>query len=197
MENQKILLLFAALFALACLPFLVLYPSGEASAGLSHGFLSMLNVDKDFVLIVLVGIWATSIGRDAMVLLPLSFVLIYAIAAMVQVDMQRFPLVPWFMLGAIITYALSLTLVDSRKFVVAIAVGSSVAFHVGMHAGYRLLSIGDPLYFLLGQLLALSLMLAASVCFAIAFLDHAIMAFNRMAGTSDNRVLVTLRSWLF
>ncbi|MBY0355629.1 MAG: hypothetical protein K2Q12_07860, partial [Rickettsiales bacterium] len=109
----------------------------------------------------------------------------------------RYPQVPWFMLGAIMTYALSLTLVDSRKFVVAVAVNSSIAFHVGMHAGQALPSIADPLYFLLGQLLALSLMLAASVCFAIAFLDDAARLFNQMAGTSENRVLVTLRSWLF
>lgn len=197
MENQKILLLFGAIFALACLPFLVLYPSGEASAGLSQGFLSMLHPNRDFVLILLVGVWAVSIGRDAMLLLPLTFILLFAVAAMVQIEMNQYPLVPWFVLGAILAYALSLTLVDSRKFVVAVAVCSSMAFHVGMHAGQFLPEVADPLYFLLGQLLALTLMLAAAVCFAIAFLDDAIRIFNHMAGTSENRVLVTLRSWLF
>lgn len=197
MDNQKILLLFGAIFALACLPFLVIYPSGEASAGLSHGFLSLLELDRDFVLVVLVGLWSVSIGRDAILLQPLTFILLYAIAAMVQIEMEHYTMVPWFVLGAILAYALSLTLVDSRKFVVAVAVSSSVAFHVGMHAGQTLPNIADPLYFLLGQLLALSLVMASSVCFAIAFLDDIMRLFNRAVSASDNRVVATLRSWLF
>ncbi|MBY0356009.1 MAG: hypothetical protein K2Q12_09845, partial [Rickettsiales bacterium] len=98
MEQQKIVLLFGAIFALACLPFLVIYPSGEASAGLSHGFLSMLNFNRDFVLIVLVGVCAMSVGRDAMLILPLTFVLLYGVAAMVHIEVERYPQVPWFML---------------------------------------------------------------------------------------------------
>jgi hydrogenase/urease accessory protein HupE len=197
MDNQKILLLFGAIFALACLPFLVIYPSGEASAGLSHGFLSLLEADRDLLLVVVVGLWSVSIGRDAILLLPITFILLYAIAAMVQIEISRYPMVPWFVLGAILAYALSLTLVDSRKFVVAVAVSSSIAFHVGMHAGQALPTIADPLYFLLGQLLALSLMMSASVCFAIAFLDDFMRLFLRAASTSENRILATARSWLF
>lgn len=197
MDNRKFIFLFGAIFALACLPFVILYPSGEASAGLSHGFLSSLVPDLDFWLIVLVGFGAVSTGRDAMVLVPVTVVLLYAIAAMAQIDMARYPLVPWFLTGGILAYAAALTLVDSRKFVVAVAVSSSIAFHAGTQAGHAVSHTDDPLYFLLGQLLALSLVTAASVCFAMAFLENGLHFFNRAFLRTENRLLSVLRTWLF
>lgn len=196
MDNQKFFLLFGAIFALACLPFVILYPSGEASAGLSHGFLSVLVPDLDFFLITLVGIGAVMTGRDAMLLVPVSLVLLYAVAAMVQIDLARYPLVPWFLTGSFIAYAAILMLVDSRKFVVAMAISSSVAFHAGTSAGQTVSLTDDPLYYLLGQLLALSLVMAASVCFTMAFLESLLRFFRQVIITSEGRLFVAIRSWL-
>lgn len=162
MESKRAILLLIALLALLGIPFVVIYPSGSASAGLSQGFLGIMDNVARLLLVAPVGIAASCLRGDGRVVLPFSFLLMYLIGAMLGMDMAMYPMVRLFILGAILTFGLALSVADSRLFFVSVFLGASVAFHLGGMGMQDLPALASPLYFIIGQVLALVIVLATS-----------------------------------
>lgn len=148
--------------ALATLPFVLVHPSGPASAGLSAGFLGIMDHTLRLLLVVPVGMAASYLRGDERVVLPVCFLLMYLIGALLEMDFVLFPMVRLFILGAILVFGLALSVADSRMFLSSVFVGGSVAYHLGGYGMYALPQLASPLYFIIGQLLALVLVLAIS-----------------------------------
>jgi hypothetical protein len=185
MENWKILLLLGTILFLACMPFLVIFPSGEVSASLGRGFLSIFDLRLNLLLVALVGLMAVLIGRDAMVLLPLSFILMFSVASMVQLNHKLYPHVYWFILGGLLIYTLTLLLVNTRAFVIGVTIST----------GAMVAEMEDPLYSLIGQIMALSLILATCICLSLTFSGASFESLKSYLQQTNNTVLVAVRSW--
>ncbi len=155
-------LVFAGLALFATLPFMVVHPSGSASAGLSAGFLGIMNNPFRLLLLLPVGIMAGYLQGDERVLFPLSFLLMYLIGSLMEMDFVLFPMVKLFILGAILVFGLALSVAESRLFLASVFLGGWVAYHIGGYGMQSLPALASPLYLIIGQLLALVLVVAVS-----------------------------------
>jgi hydrogenase/urease accessory protein HupE len=153
--------LFIVLLTLAGLPFVVVHPSGPASAGLSAGFLELFpRHPLRLLLLAPLGAAACFLRNDARLILPLSFVLMYFIGALLEMNLALYPMVRLFLLGAILTFALALNLTKERTVMAIVLLCASLAYHLGGAAMQSLPELASPLYFIMGQMLALALVLA-------------------------------------
>lgn len=162
MDFKRYALVLAGLLVLAALPFVVIHPSGPASAGLSAGFLGIMDYPVRLLLVLPVGLMASYLHGDERAMFPLGFLLMFLIGGLLEMDFVLFPMVRLFILGAILVFGLAISVAESRAFLAAVFVGGSVAYHIGGFGMSALPALASPLYYMIGQLLALVLVLAVS-----------------------------------
>lgn len=172
-SSKRFFAIFASIFLLGAVPLLLGQPSGAASAGLSAGFIKPLEQIWQLVIFIALGVYAAHLrSSHAMVLLPLCFLLMFLVGMSIELDNQRFGLMPLFLLGAVMLFAICFTVARSQNILVGMVISASFGFHFGAYY-YRLIpDIAAPLYFLIGNLLVLSLIFSASVSLGITFLKH-------------------------
>lgn len=167
--DSRFIAVFAVILVLLLLPFAVIYPTGISRAGLSHGFLMLLQNPFHVMLVMLVGIWASLMDRYSVVLLPVSFILMFLIGAIMSVGIQDYPFIHMFMLGSVLLFAITVSLRPRRNFIAAVVICGSLAYHLGFFYSQSLPSQADGLFFILGEILSLMLVLAASISLGTAF----------------------------
>ncbi len=169
MLDSRFIVVFAVILVLLLLPFAVMFPTGIARAGLSHGFLVLLQNPFHLMLVMLVGIWSSMLDRYSVVLLPVSFVLMFLIGAIMSVGALAYPFIHMFMLGSVLLLAITVSLRPRRNFIAAVVVCGSLAYHLGFFYSQQLPRQADGLFFILGEILSLVLVLAASISLGTAF----------------------------
>lgn len=172
-DMKRYALAVATVLALAGLPVAVVHTSGSASAGLSAGFLEVMDNVLHLLLVLPVGLMASWLRADGRVILPLCFLLMYLIGGMMEMDFVLYPMVKLFILGAILVFGLALSVADSRVFLGSAFVSASVAYHLGGWGMKALPTLASPLYFLIGQFLALVLALAISFSIGMLLFSEA------------------------
>lgn len=172
MNIKRIALILAGVLLMAALPLVVVHPSGPASAGLSAGFLGIMDYPSRLLLVLPAGLMAGYLRGDERVVFPLSFLLMYLIGALLEMDFTLFPMARLFILGAILVFGLALSVAESRMFLASVFVGGSMAYHLGGYGMNALPQLASPLYFIIGQILALALVLAISFSVGLMFLGE-------------------------
>ncbi len=168
MDIKKLGIIVAAMMAVAAFPFFYYNPSAAATSGLSSGFLGMIENSWHLILVLCIGLWASTLERDASVLLPLAFIIMYTIGAAMQLDMLLYPQMRLFILGGIFAFGMTMSMARSRVFFASIILCASVAYHLGIYNMQQLPALASSLHFILGQVLSLALIFAASVSFGLA-----------------------------
>ncbi len=168
LDFKRYALVLSGVLVIAALPFVIVHPSGPASAGLSAGFLGIMDYPARLLLILPAGMMTGCLRGDERLMFPLSFLLMYLIGALLEMDFVLFPMVRLFILGAILVFAMALSVAQTRLFLAMIFMGGSIAYHIGGFGMLALPQLASPLYFIIGQLLALVLVLAIS--FSIGFI---------------------------
>jgi len=170
MNVRVFAVLFAAIFLVAAGPMLLVQPSALASAGLAAGFaLPMTNVCHVMVLTV-IGLLAAWLGHEAIVILPLSALLMLCIGAMMHIDDRQFHAVHDFMAGAILLFALSISLLRRKIFLSVPPIALWVYFAGGDYM-QNVPSITTPLYLLLGALVSAALIMAIGVSLGVTLTE--------------------------
>ncbi len=163
--------LFAALFAIICLmgvaPALLGRMSGLASAGLAAGFMMPVETTYHMVAWVATGFLAAWLNREATVLLPLCALLMLAIGAMMQVDEPLFRAVQMFIVGAILLFALNVSLLRRQACLLGVPPVAGWAYFAGSGYMHAIPSMATPLYFLLGITASVAMMMAIGVSLGI------------------------------
>ena len=180
MSSRRFILCAIGLFLLGALPFLILQPTAAASAGLSLGFSAPLEHILVVVLIFIAGILCALLPRDGLVQIPLAFTLMIMLGGMLVLDVQQFPTIRYFVLGAVLCLSLLVGIIRQKLTLLAILLLASLGFHLGGFYMEHVPSIASPMYFLLGVLLSLSLLLAISVAFGVTLIGDNEIAWNRM-----------------
>jgi urease accessory protein len=155
------------LFILGALPFLVVQPTAAASAGLSLGFSAPLEHASMLVLLVVVGICAALLPRDGLMLLPVAFTLMIMVGGALSMDVANYPALRYFILGAILCMGLLVGIAREKLTVLTLLVLASLGFHLGGFYMYSVPSIATPMYYLMGVLLSLGMVLAIAVAFGV------------------------------
>lgn len=173
MSSRRFILFAIGLFLLGALPFLILQPTAAASAGLSLGFSAPLEHWFVVGLLFAAGMLCALLPRDGLVLMPLAFTLMTMLGGMLVLDLSLYPTIRHFVLGAVLCLALLVGITRQKLTVLAILLLASLGFHLGGYYMERVPSIASPMYFLMGVLLSLGMMLAISVAFGVTlFGDH-------------------------
>ena len=163
MNSRKFAGIFAAIFVLGAFPLVVVQSSGIASVGLSSGFVAPLNNIYHLAVMIGFGLLGTMMGGAAALMLPTAFILMMTIGAMIDPVLLLYPPMRYFLLGAILLFAVAVSLAGTRMFLLAVAVSSSVAFQLGGFYIAQVPEIATPLYYLLGVMMCVILLLATGV----------------------------------
>lgn len=173
MSSRRFILLATGLFMLGALPFLILQPTAAASAGLSLGFSAPLEHWFIIGLLFLTGLLCALLPREGLVPVPLAFTLMTMLGGMLMLDVGQFPPIRYFVLGAVLCLSLLVGITRQKLTLLAVLLLSSVGFHLGGFYMEAVPPIASPMYYLLGVLLSLGMLLAISVAFGVTlFGDH-------------------------
>jgi hydrogenase/urease accessory protein HupE len=168
-SSKRFVLIFASIFALGAVPLLISQPSGASSAGLSAGFLTQLQVVWQLLIPGAIGIFASRLSTQEMVIPPLGFILLFTIGLALGMDTQRYGGLPYFIFGAVICFGLSLMTVRSMACLSGLLIAASAGFHLGLFQQYQIPQLAEPLFFLIGNILALALIFAIAVSLGLSF----------------------------
>jgi hypothetical protein len=168
MGNKIFPILFIIIFFLAVTPLLMLYPSGSARIGLSMGFMYILKQPLHIVIVALVGLVGGTLRKDELLMLPISFLLMFSVGSMIAIDVRVYPLMPEFMLGAILLFAFTVNICQSQHFFVVSVMSSTIAYQLGNGYMVNFHSDVSQLHFLIGELFLLALVLCASASLGYA-----------------------------
>jgi hydrogenase/urease accessory protein HupE len=180
MTTQRFMVVTMALFILGALPFLIAQPTAAASAGLSLGFSAPLEHALLLALLVALGIAAALLPRDGLLLLPIAFTLMVMVGGALVLDIAQFPALRYFILGAILCMALLIGLARDKLTVLTLLVLGSLGFHFGGFFMQQLPPIASPMYYLLGVLLSLGMVLAIAVAFGVTLIGDNEAAWERI-----------------
>lgn len=167
MSSQRFIMLTMVVFIIGALPFLIAQPTAALSAGLSLGFSAPLEHAALLMMIVVVGIAAALLPRDGLLLLPIAFTLMIMVGGALVLDVAHYPFLRYFILGAILCMGLLVGIAREKLTVLTLLILASLGFHLGGFFMQALPSIASPMYFLLGVLLSLGMVLAIAVAFGV------------------------------
>ncbi len=174
MSSQRFILITMLLFIIGTLPFLIAQHTAAASAGLSMGFSAPLEHAPILaILVALVGVAASLLPRDGLLLLPIAFTLMIMVGGALVLDGTAYPALRYFILGAILCMGLLVSLAREKLTVLTLLILASLGFHLGGFYMQSIPTIATPMYYLIGILLSLGMVLAIAVAFGVTlFGDH-------------------------
>ena len=168
LTSKRFILIFASIFLLGAMPLMIGQPSGAATAGLSRGFTFPIEQLYHLVVLFGLGMYASYLRGNAAILLPLSFILLYVVGMALQLDNTRYPMLPFFMLGAVLLFALSMMAAASnRRAIMGMVIAASLGFHFGRYYAAAVPTIASPLYFMIGTILCYGLIFSTAVSFGL------------------------------
>lgn len=170
MSSQRFIVMTMVLFILGAMPFLIAQPSAAASAGLSLGFSAPLEHASMLILLVVVGMSAALLPRDGLLLIPVAFALMIMIGGALTLDVGHYPALRYFILGAILCMGLLVGIAREKLTVLTLLILASLGYHLGGFYMQTVPPIATPMYYLLGVLLSLGMVLAISVAFGVTLL---------------------------
>lgn len=170
MTSQRFIAMTMILFIIGALPFLIAQPTAAASAGLSLGFSAPLEHLSMLVFLVVVGVVAALLPRDGLLLMPISFTLMILVGGAMMLDITHYPGLRYFVLGAILCIGLLVGIAREKLTVVMLLMLASLGFHLGGYFMQTVPTIASPMYYLLGILLSLGMVLAIAVAFGMTLL---------------------------
>jgi urease accessory protein len=167
---MKTFLLRAFLLSAAFLPSAVLAHTGAGAAhGFEHGFRHPLGGVDHLLAMIAVGIFAARLGGRALVVLPLSFIVLMAVGGAIGFAEIRVPYVEVGIALSVVALGLFVAFRARMPLVAAaVIVGAFAVFHGHAH-GAELPDGESPFPYAAGFLAATALLHAAGIAFGISF----------------------------
>lgn len=167
MTSKRFILIFASIFLLGAMPFLIYQPNGAASAGLSSGFTLPIEKLVHMLIFLCIGFYASLQRGSAVMMMPLAFIFLFITGVSLEIDHSRYAMMPMFMLGSVMLFSVSMAIISTRAGVLGMAVAASFGFHFGRHYISQMPDIASPIYFLLGNIIAFALIFATAISFGL------------------------------
>jgi urease accessory protein len=178
MSSARLSAILAGLFIFGALPLLFIHPAGSAGVGLSAGFLHPLESVFHIFVFLCVGFQAAKLGREAMSMLPLSFVLMLGIGLMTEVGLSHFAFGHMLIFAVIMLFAMAVSLGYTRAFMVCASVTSAFAFYIGAGYASYLPDIASATYYLMGLCVSTGLVVGAGLSASLTLAGNTGRAFR-------------------
>lgn len=163
MSSRKFILFFLGIFCLGALPIAIVQPSGAASEGLNAGFILPLEQPVFAAFCIMMGLLASMVGRDGPIYMSASMLSAIVIGHVMHYDMQKFHMAPYIILTSLLLVVLIAGVVVRRAELLGVLLATSIGFQLGSHSMSLLPDAATTLYFLLGVLLSVLLLIATSI----------------------------------
>lgn len=171
-DGKKLAIIFVIITLFVCsMPFIVAWTEGLSGLAVTSGALFVLNHYSLVLTAIVVGFLAAFLTKDGVVLIPVCYILMYALANMLMLGVDAYPNFYLYIFGTILLYGVSLMLAGHRAQLVLALLVSSIAFHFGRYFSTVIVLHEQPLYHLIGELIATSLLLSISVSFGLIVSD--------------------------
>lgn len=171
-DGKKLAIIFILITLFVCsMPFLVAWPEGLSGLAVTGGALFILNHHIIVLATILIGFLAAFLTRDGVVLVPVCHILMYALANMLMLGVDSYPNFYLYIFGTVLLFGISLMLAGQRTHLMLALVIASIAFHFGVYFSPGVVLHEQPLYFLIGELIATALLLCISVSFGMIVSD--------------------------
>lgn len=152
-------------------PFLLLQHSGIANASLMAGMILPLQNTVQFGCLLGAGCLAAWLGAEMLVQLPISALLMILLGALVKIDTSVFAEVQHFILGAVMLFAFSMSIMRHSAALLLVAPVAVGAYFLG---GIYITAIPEgvlPLYFLVGTLESSALIIATGMALNFSLME--------------------------
>lgn len=172
MSSRTFIFFFLSIFCLGAMPIAIIQPTGIASEGLNAGFVMPLEQPVFAILCVIAGLLASLIGRNSHIYMSISLLAMLVVGHVINYDVKQFSLVPYIILSSILLLILIAGVTVKRAELLGILIAASLGFQLGMHSMFIVSDTASALYFLLGILLSVTMLLATSISLGMALLSE-------------------------
>lgn len=171
-DGRKLAIIFFLITFFVCsLPFVVAWPEGLSGLAVTGGSLFVLNQYSLVLTSIIVGFLAAFLTRDGVVLVPVCHILMFALANMLMLGVDSYPNFHLYIFGTVLLFGVSLMLAGHRAQLALALLIASVGFHFGIYYSHAVVLNEQPLYFLIGELITIGLLIGISVSFGLIFSD--------------------------
>lgn len=171
-DGRKLAIIFTLITLFVCsMPFIVAWPEGLSGLAVTGGALFVLNHYTIVLSAIVIGLVSAFLTRDGVVLVPVCYILMFSLANMLMLGVDAYPNFYLYIFGTILLFGVSLMLAGHRAHLVLALVIASIAFHLGVYFSPGVALHEQPLYFLIGELIATALLLCISVSFGMIISD--------------------------
>jgi hydrogenase/urease accessory protein HupE len=189
----RLLVMLGGVALAITLPMALLQMSSVASAALVEGF--RLPLDSAWMMagLLMLGLVCSALPQHGFMLTPLAFVLMLMVGACFWLGAEHYVLLPLFCAGGMVVFAMIVAVNQSRSNVAMLLLAAVWGMHAGGHVVAAVPAGTAPLPFVLGMMLACTLMLAIATAFGLTLLgDHE----ARWQRVRDHRLMQPLH-WFF
>jgi hydrogenase/urease accessory protein HupE len=184
--------LFIGLFFIGAFPALFVRPLGSASAGLTEGFLLPAADIYRVAETIAIGFLCAWLGAEAVLILPLSTLLMLVIGALTEINAHTYQAVHQFILGAIILFAMSVSIPRNKFLLLYIAPIAVWAYFSGASFMQHIPSITTPMFFMIGNVISVALMLAIGMTLGLIMADKAHASIRKLKNSGTLSTLTSL-----
>jgi urease accessory protein len=167
MTSARFAIIFSAIFFLGALPLVLVQSLGGASAGLSSGLVLPLSHPFHILTFFMIGMLASQLSTRSYALLPLAFLTMMALGGFLEMNHQTIPAAKFLILSAIILFGMIANHLSLVAFLFSTMLTASVGYSFGNHYALTIPDIADPLYYLLGILIATCFLLLGGLCLGL------------------------------
>jgi hydrogenase/urease accessory protein HupE len=129
------------------------------------------------IAIGLVSAWA---GDEIIIVLPLGMLLMLTIGALTQVPVPLYPAVQYFIAGAIILFALCVSMLRNKSYLLYVLPVAAWSYFAGGSFMQDVPSITTPLFFMIGIVVSTALILAIGVALGITLTENVRVSVNKI-----------------
>ncbi len=157
---------------LGALPMVIIQPSGAASAGLSAGFTLPLEHPIYVIFSIMLGLLASLIGRDAPIFIPATIMAMMVMGFCVDVGRNVLPAASLMILVSMLIVVLIAGVLERKGELLGVLLSASLGYQLGGNIHVMSPDIGVPLYFLIGALLGVLLLVAAAISLGLTLFSE-------------------------
>lgn len=180
MNRHVLAALFFVGFLLFSVALMLAQHSGVANASLTAGFIPPLENTVHCICLLSIGALSAWLAGEMIVLLPICGLLMLMLGGLSDVDLAYFPQLRAFTVGAILLFALAMSMMRRKPAVLFVVPVAAWAYFTGNNYMAQLPDGVQPLYFMLGATVSAALLIAIGEALAVTFSEVFASAFTKL-----------------
>ena len=166
-------------YAIAFLSVWASFSPGRVGAGLSLGFAKPFEQFYDGAIYIMIGVLASYLRRESLLVLPTAFLLIMLARSLVELEMRGLLHNSFFLLATMLLFGMTISLIRSRQYWLCLVLVCPIAYGFAQEYVQEMPRFADPIYYMFGLQACTALILSCGV--TIGFLMQGVRRHIKLA----------------